>query len=243
MRIEAIQLVLRPRSAWAGCDLGIRLLQANLRSVYGRHSVAVLICFAPCLATYPIAGWLPVALLWCAKPWLDRTSLFVLSRALFGVPTTPGDVWTAQRKVWWHDVLASCTLRRCSGARSFIQPVRQLEGLVGESLRARLRQIVPRQRNVAVLMTLAFVAAEFALVASVFSLQIWLAPRRFTAPWETLLSGPSMEGVLAVAAYAFALAIIEPFYVAAGFGMYLNRRVELEAWDVEQEFRRAFAPA
>jgi hypothetical protein len=23
--------------------------------------------------------------------------------------------------------------------------------------------------------------------------------------------------------------------------MYLNRRVELEAWDVEQEFRRAFA--
>jgi hypothetical protein len=29
--------------------------------------------------------------------------------------------------------------------------------------------------------------------------------------------------------------------VAAGFGLYLNRRVELEAWDIEQEFRRAFA--
>jgi len=42
-------------------------------------------------------------------------------------------------------------------------------------------------------------------------------------------------------AYAAAVAFIEPFYVAAGFGMYLNRRVELEAWDVEQEFRRAFA--
>ena len=34
---------------------------------------------------------------------------------------------------------------------------------------------------------------------------------------------------------------MEPFYVAAGFAMYLNRRVELEAWDIEQEFRRAFA--
>ena len=34
---------------------------------------------------------------------------------------------------------------------------------------------------------------------------------------------------------------LEPFYVAAGFAMYLNRRAELEAWDIEQEFRRAFA--
>jgi hypothetical protein len=34
---------------------------------------------------------------------------------------------------------------------------------------------------------------------------------------------------------------VEPFYVAAGFGMYLSRRAELEAWDIEQEFRRAFA--
>jgi hypothetical protein len=34
--------------------------------------------------------------------------------------------------------------------------------------------------------------------------------------------------------------VLEPFYVAAGFAMYLNRRVELEAWDIEQEFRRGF---
>ena len=42
-------------------------------------------------------------------------------------------------------------------------------------------------------------------------------------------------------AYAIAVLFLEPFYVAAGFGMYLNRRAELEAWDIEQEFRRAFA--
>jgi hypothetical protein len=28
--------------------------------------------------------------------------------------------------------------------------------------------------------------------------------------------------------------------VAAGFAMYLNRRAQLEAWDIEQELRRAF---
>ena len=43
-------------------------------------------------------------------------------------------------------------------------------------------------------------------------------------------------------AYAIVIGFLEPFYVAAGFAMYLNRRAELEAWDVEQELRRAFAP-
>jgi len=53
-----------------------------------------------------------------------------------------------------------------------------------------------------------------------------------------------IPGPLAIAsavAYAGAVLILEPFYVAAGFGMYLNRRAELEAWDIEQEFRRAFS--
>ena len=41
-------------------------------------------------------------------------------------------------------------------------------------------------------------------------------------------------------AYVVVVLFLEPFYVAAGFAMYLNRRAELEAWDIEQEFRRAF---
>jgi len=42
-------------------------------------------------------------------------------------------------------------------------------------------------------------------------------------------------------AYAAVVLFLEPFFVSAGFAMYLNRRVELEAWDIEQEFRRVFA--
>jgi hypothetical protein len=43
-----------------------------------------------------------------------------------------------------------------------------------------------------------------------------------------------------VAAGSFTLAtiVIEPFYAAAGFALYLNRRTWLEAWDVEIAFRR-----
>ena len=36
----------------------------------------------------------------------------------------------------------------------------------------------------------------------------------------------------------FAICVVEPLYVAGGFGLYLNRRTELEAWDIEIAFRR-----
>jgi hypothetical protein len=52
---------------------------------------------------------------------------------------------------------------------------------------------------------------------------------------------PAVLGIASFVAYSSAVLLLEPFYVAAGFAMYLNRRAELEAWDIEQEFRRAFA--
>jgi hypothetical protein len=38
--------------------------------------------------------------------------------------------------------------------------------------------------------------------------------------------------------YAVAVLLLEPFYVAAGFGLYLNRRTLLEGWDIEVALRR-----
>jgi hypothetical protein len=41
-----------------------------------------------------------------------------------------------------------------------------------------------------------------------------------------------------VIAYAGAVFLLEPFYVAAGFALYLNRRTLLEGWDLEVALRR-----
>jgi len=80
-----------------------------------------------------------------------------------------------------------------------------------------------------------------AVMISLLSLIVWFAPKGYAPDVLQLLRGESAAQIqFAFAlAYTFAVAIIEPFYVAAGFAMYLNRRVELEAWDIEQEFRRA----
>jgi hypothetical protein len=242
MQLDSIDLVLRPRTPWEGCDLGTRLLQSRLRWVYSSYLAVALPWFGVALSLSGIAAWLPALLIWLSKPWLDRTVLFALSRAMFGQATTPRDVWRAQRHVWWSTLAVTLTLRRLSMSRSFTQPIVQLEGLSGPPLRARLRQVAERRRLVARAATLAFLVAELALVASLMSLQAWLAPHHGALQLNSLAPlGGTIEGLIFTIAYAAAVAFVEPFYVAAGFGMYLNRRVELEAWDIEQEFRRAFA--
>lgn len=243
MQIDALALRMRPRAPLEAADLGARLCQDSARSVYGCYAVAYVPVAALAFASFEIASWLPMVVLFCAKPWLDRTILFVLSRAAFGQPTTLRELWAARRRVWWNQWLLTWTWRRLSPWRSFTQPVYQLEGLPLSRIRRRVKQIRRRKGATALLMTSAFVTAETCLVATVLSLLVWFAPAETAPGFAALLFDPSnsfVEAAWAVA-YAVAIAFLEPFYVAAGFAMYLNRRAELEAWDLEQELRRAFA--
>jgi hypothetical protein len=41
--------------------------------------------------------------------------------------------------------------------------------------------------------------------------------------------------------YFTAFGLVGPIYAAAGFTLYLNRRIELEGWDIELKFRRLTA--
>lgn len=243
MRIDSLQLHMRPRSPWEAADLGIRLVQRHWRDLYACHAVVTLPVAALCIATAGMAAWLPLTLLFLSKPWLDRTSLFVLSRAAFGQRTRLADLWDAQRQVLWRQLLLSWTWRRLSPWRSFTQSVYQLEGLPLRQIGARRRQLRRGYLLPARLLTIAFALLETLLMVAVLSLLFWFAPtERGDAPLVQLFTGFSdfIAGPLPVA-YAAVMLFLEPFYVGAGFAMYLNRRAELEAWDVEQELRRAFA--
>jgi hypothetical protein len=222
-------------------DLGVRLCQSAAKSVFTCYLVVALPVLILCLAAFEIAQWLPTFAIWIAKPWLDRTVLFALARAAFGQTTTPRDLWEAQRHVWWSQLIRTWTLRRLSPWRSLTGPVYQLEGLSGSRLRKRVRQVRSGNSGTGILVTSAFTLANFGVMLAILSLFAWFAPEGMK-PDFSFLFDPGRRGevqfVIAVA-YAAAVAFLEPFYVAAGFGLYLNRRVELEAWDIEQEFRRA----
>jgi hypothetical protein len=243
VRVDAFAIRLRPRANFEAADLGVRLCQSAARSVFPCYLAMWVPITALALASFEIAAWLPMLVLWWAKPWLDRPILFALSRAAFGQPTRPGDIWREQRQVLWSQLFLTLTWRRLSPWRSFTQPVYQLEGLRGAELRARVRQIRLGRGAASAAISSAFGFAETSLFLALVSLLEWFAPRGTSESLFTqLMQGVSSGwlGFIVSAAYAATIAFVEPFYVAAGFALYLNRRAELEAWDIEQEFRRAF---
>jgi len=242
VRVDSIALRLRSRSNMEAADLGTRLCQAAARSVYSSYLCVAVPVFALFLATYQVSYWIPTFGIWMLKPWVDRTILFALSRAAFGQATSPADVWQAQRDVWWRQLLSTFTMRRLSPWRSLTQPVYQLEGLRGSALRKRVVQIRRGQTGSGMLLTTVYNLVELSLMVSIVSLVVWLAPKGYEPNINALFSegNATGSGLVAAASYAVAVLFLEPFYVASGFALYLNRRAQLEAWDIEQEFRRAF---
>ncbi|MBS0420340.1 MAG: hypothetical protein JSR66_21720 [Proteobacteria bacterium] len=237
MQVDSLALRMRPRSPLQAADLGVRLCQSAARDVYRCYWLVALPVVALSLATFEIASWLPALLIWWAKPWLDRTVLFVLSRAAFGQPSSVSDLLRAQRQVWWSQLFLTLTTRRLSPWRSFTQSVYQLEGLPFLASRKRVLQIRRGRTTPANLVTFAFGTAEALLAIALVSLIFWFEPGdpiRFQAGVFADFELP------ATIAYALVVLFLEPFYVAAGFALYLNRRAQLEAWDIEQELRRAF---
>lgn len=243
MKIDSLALRMRPRAPHEAADLGIRLCQSRAREVYRCYLAVAIPMGLLSLSLFEVAEWLPSLFLWFAKPWLDRTVLFVLARAAFGQQTTLRDLWNNQRDVWWRQFILTWTWRRLSPWRSLTQPIYQLEGHSLFQLRRRVRQLRRRHSGAALMMTSAFSWAELGLSLALFSLAYWFAADGLGYEFKGLFDGESGQvlALMSSVIYVLVVLFLEPFYVAAGFGMYLNRRAELEAWDIEQEFRRAFA--
>jgi hypothetical protein len=243
VKIDSLDLQMRPRAPHEAADFGVQLCQANAREIYRCYFVVALPMALLSLSLFEISPFLPGILLWWSKPWLDRSVLFVLARAAFGQRTTVADLWRAQRQVWWSQLILTWTFRRLSPWRSFTQPVYQLEGLPFFQRNKRITQLRRRYSRPAAFVTSAFSFAETAITFSLLSLLFWAGPPDQSFDFGSYLRGEyDLATQLSTAIiYVLAVLFVEPFYVAAGFGMYLNRRTELEAWDIEQEFRRAFA--
>jgi hypothetical protein len=243
MLVDTLAVRLRPRTPNEAIDLGVRLCQSAAPAVYRAYLVVYLPVVAIALASTELFGWSATIIIWWLKPWLDRTILFVLSRAAFGQATTIGDVWRSQWRVWWRPILFTLTVRRLSLWRSVTEPVYLLEDGPAIGSGQRISQIRHRVVGSAFMMTQAFVSIELALLIAVFSLFWWFAPAGMQVDLSQLIAQetPAVFGAVYFAAYSIAVFLLEPFFVAAGFAMYLNRRAELEAWDIEQELKRAFA--
>jgi hypothetical protein len=223
-------------------DLGLAMLQRWWRPAYLPH-LAVGIAVA--LAGWGLSLWAGkaiVALLfvWWLKPLYDRVVLHVLSRAVFGEVQSPRHVLGSAREWLGTGLPMALTFGRFDTARSFNLPVRQLEGQRARAARERRGVLGRRVSSYATWLTIVCLHFEAVLYWSLARLtSLFLPAKAFEAQDFTaaFLAG-DIFGASDLVAYVAAVLLLEPFYVAAGFALYLNRRTLLEGWDIEVALRK-----
>lgn len=247
MQLESLRVELRPRSSWEAVELGTALVRANARAIWLPWLLVVLPVFAIVNAAAALidAVWLAWLLMWWLKPLFDRIPLFVLSRSVFGDTPSLRQTLAAQRSWGWRAMRSALTWRRLGMARALTLPIDLLEGVSADRLSARRRVLSQTVSGNAALLTLVCVMFIVALSLSLLGIALFLVPSELLmsesmrALWALARSSPPpWAQVLVHAAVWVGTSIVEPFYIGAGFGLYLNRRTRIEAWDIEIAFRR-----
>ncbi|MDJ0779351.1 MAG: DUF4129 domain-containing protein [Gammaproteobacteria bacterium] len=238
MNLDKIQVNACLRSGWQAIDLGFLMARAWYRPLFLAGAIPALICFVPLLILFLEDPFWAGFCAWWLKPFFERVPLYVASRKLFEDEPSYGDILARARRLFTFDMLPLLLWRRLSVQRAFNAPVSVLEELKGSARAKRLRVLHGKYSDVA--MSNQFVCFCFEMIFTIGLVLMFLffTPERFFIEVydsydELTLAG---EWIYTLAAL-IAMTLIMPFHSMAGFSLYLNRRIELEAWDIEINFR------
>ncbi len=245
MEIERIAVALRPRTQWEALDLGFQMAREWWRPIWGVWLALYLPVAAFLLLVIPEKFYAAMALFWL-KPVFDRAVLHTASRAVFGEECGVKATLRSYRDWLKPGLFSALTFGRFDFARSFTMPVSTLEKQTGSAARKRRNALGSRTRSSAVWLTVVCLHLEWvALFATVIAVSMLEPTAADLVPDEAYDEG--VVGALLemfkwntkdVLHYILAVSLVEPFYVTAGFSLYLNRRVILEGWDIEVQLRR-----
>ena len=225
-------------------DLGVTMARHWWRRLLASWLVTILPWFIVVWAIFwPHPIWAALVL-WWLKPLWDRVPLFVLSRALFGAEPTVGETIRAAPRLWKEHLGLSLFLYRLDPVRTFFLPVLQLEKSAGQTMYRRRGVLLRNSLGSASWLTLTCICLELVVMVGLLGLALIMLPDR--PEWSGAFLWEQFEEDqlpvplrlwYAVSAFV-ALTVVEPLYVACGFALYVNRRTELEGWDIELIFRQ-----
>ncbi len=241
MQLDAISARIRYRNAWEGLDLGFVMARHWFPQLWGLWWVTATPVILLSLSLYWIfdSPVLITLVIWWFKPLYEPMLLYWLSRRLFGEELSLREVLGEWRRILLPRLLANLTLFRFSANRSFFMPVSHLERLRGNDRRNRLR-ILRGNQSAAGWLTIVGVHIESVLALGLLILVLYMLPSSLMPDdlLEALGDNQHWIAWLNYLFWLFSISLFAPFYVAGGFALYLNRRSQLEAWDLELAFRR-----
>ncbi|KAF1012742.1 MAG: hypothetical protein GAK31_03959 [Stenotrophomonas maltophilia] len=246
MRIDLLNVVLRTRSNWEAVELGTALARRHARAAWGSWllvSAPLFVLFNALAWWLDAFGWALVLLWWCT-PLFERAPLYVLSRGIFGEPVGAWQALRAQRH-WGGTGFWGCLgWRRFSVLRSVCLPVNLLEGADATLRAQRRRAVAMGVSGTSLALVLSGLAFQVVLVSGGIALVFLFVPLEllsdsWRAAWGLARQDTPHWMRLGFNALCWlAASVIGPLQVGAGFGLYLNQRTQMEAWDVEIGLRR-----
>lgn len=239
MELSKFQAVAKKRSGWASIDLGFVMAQAwffKLWLLWLLPAALCLVFFSIIFSSQPMYAGL---IAWWLKPIWERPLLHVASRQIFGetlsFPQAFRSVLSSNKKdwFWWF------TLRRLFPTRAYIMPVTVLEGLSGKARSQRVSLLTRKLSSPAAWLTIGAVHIEVFINLAILTGIMMLIPSGVELELETVIyTDASLQGHIYNVIWLICASVIAPFYVCAGFSLYLQRRIDLEAWDIEIQFRQ-----
>jgi len=246
MNLENVTAELRPRGDWEAVDFGVRMVRRDAGPIYKVWFAVTLPMLALTVAAIHWTDYAGLALFlyWWFEPVTDGPILRMISRRLFGESADVAAALRATPALAFRNKLYLFTPYRFHFARSAALPVTQLEGLTGRARRARSKVLNLRTFNYGMGVTVAYQHLFTALYLGILLLAFALIPASYQGDvgerWvdRLFLDSDPMASTVSLLAIYVAQSALHPWFVGAGFGLYINCRTRLEAWDIEVAFRR-----
>jgi len=236
MQLDNIIINTRVRSGWAAIDLGVVLGRRFwLRAVVLYLVVAVpVFCFTRLVSD--VHYMLPYVILWWFKPLFERPTLYFMSRELFGERV---GFWRTIRnwREWGLPGLSwILTIRRISIGRGMYAPITLLEKPSHSEYPKRASVLGSKFASESTWLTVIMYHLESFLAVSLLMLLTLFFPDYIELNFTLFNQLHENNGFVDFGSLLM-MAVVAPFYVGAGFMLYISRRVELEGWDIEMCFR------
>ncbi|WP_188151102.1 DUF4129 domain-containing protein [Teredinibacter waterburyi] len=238
MDLNRLAIRARIRSPMEAVDLGVVMTRQWWRLTFLSWFIPSFTLWLLLTPIFYSHSWVVALVVWWLKPLWDCGPLYIASRALFGETVTLGQVLRQLPSLYRKDWLPALTIRRFSLTRSFDLPLTQLEGLSGSARSARQMILHRKHSGAATWLSIVAIHIESFILFALYMFLYLMIPEQADIDYSALLiESSNFFSVFENLAAYIPMALVGPFYVVSGFSLYIARRMDLEAWDIEIRFR------
>ncbi len=238
MDLDKLQFKANVRSGWQAIDLGFLMARRWWLQLLMLATIPSLLVFIPLLLVFWEQPFWAIFIIWWLMPFWERLPLYYASRRIFDEQVSELEMLAQFKAQYRKDLLPWLLWRRLSLNRAFDAPVTVLEELKGKPRSKRLSVLHGKHTDTALANQLVCFIFEIIVASGLLAILLFFIPDSFGIKIQDSYENLTLIGQWFYTLCAFiAMMLVLPFHCMAGFALYLNRRIELEAWDIEITFR------